>query len=49
MFLTRLMAGAIVLLASCTMASLTTLATERPQAGRDGGGLIAALAAVTGY
>jgi RNA polymerase sigma factor (sigma-70 family) len=36
MFLTKLKAGAVVLLASCTMASLTTLATER----------VAALAAV---
>lgn len=42
MFLTRLKAGAVVLLASCTMASLTTLATERVQAGRDDGGPIAA-------
>ncbi len=33
MFLTRLKAGAVVLLASCTMASLTTLATEPAQAG----------------
>ena len=48
MFLTRLKAGAVVLLASCTMASLTTLATERPQAGRDDGGPIAALDAVAG-
>src|SRR5262245_30966198 len=46
MFLTRLKAGAVVLLASCTMASQTTLATERAQAGRDDGGPIAALAAV---
>jgi hypothetical protein len=38
MSLTRLKAGAVVLLASCTMASLTTLATERAQAGRDDGG-----------
>jgi multidrug efflux pump subunit AcrB len=37
MFLTRLRAGAIVLLASCTMASLTTLATERAQSDRDNG------------
>jgi hypothetical protein len=41
-----LKAGAVVLLALCTMASLTTLATERAQAGRDDGGPIAALAAV---
>ncbi|HEX3447403.1 MAG TPA: efflux RND transporter permease subunit, partial [Isosphaeraceae bacterium] len=46
MFLTRLKAGAVVLLASCTMASLTTLATERAQAGRDDGRPVAASAAV---
>jgi multidrug efflux pump subunit AcrB len=46
MFLTRLKAGAVVLLASCTIASLTTLATERAQAGRDDGHPIAATAAV---
>src|SRR5262249_22965900 len=46
MFRTRLKAGAVVLLATCTMASLTTLATDRAQAGRDDGGPIAALAAV---
>ena len=46
MFLTRLKAGAVVLLASCTMASLTTLATERAQADRDEGRPVAALAAV---
>ena len=46
MFLTRLKAGAVVLLASCTMASLTTLATERAQADRDDGRTVAALAAV---
>ena len=46
MFLTRLKAGAVVLLASCTMASLTTLATERAQADRDDGRPVAALAAV---
>ena len=41
MFPTRLKAGAVVLLASCTMASLTTLANERAQAGRDDVGPIA--------
>ena len=46
MFLTKLKAGAVVLLASCTMASLTTLATERAQADRDDGRPVAALAAV---
>jgi AcrB/AcrD/AcrF family len=46
MFLTKLKAGAVVLLASCTMASLTTLATERAQAGRDDGRPIAAIAAL---
>ncbi len=46
MFLTRLKAGAVVLLASCTMASLTTLAIERAQADRDDGRPVAALAAV---
>ncbi len=47
MFLTRLTAGAVVLLASCTMASLTTLATERAQADRDDGRSIDALAAAS--
>ena len=46
MFLTKLKAGAVVLLASCTMASLTTLATERAQADRDDGRPVAASAAV---
>jgi RNA polymerase sigma factor (sigma-70 family) len=46
MFLTKLKAGAIVLLASCTMASLTALATDRAQADRDNGRPVAALAAV---
>ncbi len=46
MFLTRLNAGAVVLLASLTMASLTTLATEWAQADRDDGRPVAALAAV---
>ena len=37
MSLTKLQAGAVVLLASCTLASLTTLATERAQADREDG------------
>jgi multidrug efflux pump subunit AcrB len=40
MFLSKLKAGAVVLMASCTMAILTGLATERPQAGRDNGRLL---------
>jgi RNA polymerase sigma factor (sigma-70 family) len=46
MFLTKLKVGAVVLLASCTMASLTTLATERTQADRGNGRPVAALAVV---
>jgi|GEM_PF-5878813 len=46
MILNRLKAGAVVLLTSCTMASLTILATELAQANRDDGGPVAALAAV---
>jgi multidrug efflux pump subunit AcrB len=46
MFLTKLKAGAVVLLASCTIASPTTLATERAQADRDDGRPVAASAAV---
>jgi hypothetical protein len=46
MFLTKLETGAVVLLASCTVASLTTLATERARADRVDGRPVAALAAV---
>ena len=46
MFLTKSKAGAVVLLASCTMASPTTLSIARAQADRDNGRPVAALAAV---
>lgn len=46
MFLIRLKAGAVVLLASCTMASPTILSTARALAGRDDRGPVAALAVV---
>jgi hypothetical protein len=48
MFLTRSNAGAVVLLASCTMASLATRATERAQARRDDRCRIVALADLAG-
>ncbi len=46
MFLTKLKAGAVALLALCTMASLTALAIARAQADRDHRRPVAAVAAV---
>ncbi len=46
MFLTKLKAGAVALLALCTMASLTALAIARAQADRDNRRPVAAVAAV---
>ena len=46
MFLTKLKAGAVALLALCTMASLTALSIARAQADRDNRRPVAAVAAV---